>query len=314
MMLQKVKHFYRLQRSLLKSALWKWKSPRQREQVVEASYERRFGKKLDWDHLETFTEKMQWAKLYDVDQRKILCSDKYLVRDWVEKRIGAQYLIPLLGVYDRFSDIDFDRLPNQFVIKTNHGSGDVYVVRDKAAMTSKEKRRMRNTIAYGMKLNLSSRSGEAHYEKIKPKIIVEALIGSDDEALRDYKFLCFDGVPYFVWVDIDRYGNHKRNMYNMNWELQSWNQNIFPNTDEPLPPPPSFEEMVEVARRLSEGFSHVRVDLYNLDGKIYFGEMTFTGAAGLNPIVPESANLMLGNLWNLDTSVKRDWDKQEDSL
>lgn len=249
---------------------------------------------------------MQWAKLYDTDDRKVICADKYLVRDWVRERIGAQYLIPLLGVYDRYSDIEFKGLPNQFVIKSNHGAGDIYVVRNKAGMTQLEKFRMRSMIEYGLRFDLSSRFCEMHYGKINPKIIVEQFVDSGKEDIPDFKFLCFDGVPYFVWVDIGRSGDHRRNVYDMNWQLQDWIQH-YPNTDEPIPCPPHFDEMVQLARRLSEGFAHVRIDLYNVDGRIYFGEMTFTNGGGMKRITPEEADKMLGNLWKIDTSVRNSW-------
>lgn len=137
------------------------------------------------------------------------------------------------------------------------------------------------------------------YKDIKPKIIAEKFINDKNNHLNDYKFLCFDGKVYYCWVDMDRYSNHTRNVYDVNWQLQPWNQNTFENAEFDIQKPKNYEEMIIIAEKLSRGFSHVRVDLYNVDGKIYFGEMTFTSGNGFSLIYPEEYNLMLGSLWNL---------------
>lgn len=262
-------------------------------------YEVRQNKPLDWNHLKTYTEKMQWAKIYDTDPRKVLCADKYAVREWVKERIGEKYLIPLIGVYDSYTDVDFSKLPNQFVIKTNHGSGDVVCVRDKSKMTLAEKIDMRRKVAFSLETDYSCKHCEMHYSKIPPKVIVEQLIDNHGKDLPDYKFLCFDGEPQFVWIDVDRFTNHKRNVYNMKWELQEWNQRGYGNADYPIEKPEHFEEMVAIVKKLAAGFSHVRVDLYNVQGKIYFGEMTFTNGSGFEELVPAYADQMLGDMWKL---------------
>lgn len=263
-------------------------------------YESRQKKKLDWNNLKTYTEKMQWAKIYDEDPRKVICADKYAVRKWVADKIGEEYLIPLLGVWERYFDIDFKALPEQFVIKTNHGSGDAVVIKRKSKMKLTQKIEMRRKIVSAMKTDYGTKHCELHYSKIKPFIIAEQYIDSGKEELQDYKFLCFDGVAHFCWVDVDRFTNHKRNVYDMEWKKQEWNQREYGNYDEELPKPDNFEKMIEIAEILSQGFSHVRVDLYNVKGKIYFGEMTFTNGSGFESINPESADYMLGELWNLE--------------
>nr|WP_294660584.1 ATP-grasp fold amidoligase family protein [uncultured Blautia sp.] len=263
-------------------------------------YAIRQNKQLDWNNLQTYTEKMQWAKLYDKDPKKVVCADKYAVRKWVEDRIGEEYLIPLIGVYDSYADVDFSKLPNQFVIKTNHGSGDVVCVRDKRKMTLADKIDMRRKVAFSLDTDYSCKYCEMHYGKIPPKIIVEQLIDNHGKDLPDYKFLCFDGEPKYVWIDVDRFTNHKRNVYNMNWELQEWNQRGYGNTDYPIEKPENFDQMVEIVKKLAAGFSHVRVDLYSVQGKIYFGEMTFTNGSGFEELVPAYADKMLGDMWNLE--------------
>lgn len=267
-------------------------------------YEIRQGKKLDWNNLETYTEKMQWAKIYDNDPLKVICADKYAVRKWVADRIGEEYLIPLLGMWEKYSDIDFKSLPEQFVLKTNHGSGDAVVVKQKSNMKLEKKIEMRRKIVSAMQTDYGTKHCEFHYSKIKPVILVEQYIDSGQDKLCDYKFLCFDGVPYFCWVDVDRFTNHKRNIYDMEWKKQKWNQREYGTYDEELPKPDNFEKMERIATVLSQGFSHVRVDLYNVNGKIYFGEMTFTNGSGFERIHPESADYMLGQLWKIEMDNK----------
>lgn len=265
--------------------------------LVEKIYYIRIGHKLDWNNLTTYTEKMQWYKMYDYDIRKSILSDKLAVRKWIEEKIGKKYLIPLLGAWSNFDDINFDLLPNQFVLKTNNGSGTNLIVRNKMKLNKKLTRRLVNDwldtdFAYYNPF-------EFQYSKIKPMIIAEKFMGDGLRELPDYKFLCFDGNPTFCWVDMNRYSNHTRNVYDMNWNLQSWNQCLH-SYDEIIPKPKCFEEMKKIASLLSKGFSHVRVDLYVINDKVYFGEMTFTNGSGFEKIYPDSADVMLGELWKID--------------
>lgn len=260
-------------------------------------YKNVIGHNLDWDNLQTYTEKMQWAKLYDKNPLKAVLTDKYLVRDWVEKKIGGVYLIPLLGVWDRFDDIDFSNLPDKFVLKTNHGSGTNLIVKDKSKLNLKRAKRMFDdwmSIDYAFNSNF-----EMHYTDIKPKIIAERYIETSTNDLPDYKFLCFGGKPYYCWVDSDRFTNHTRNVYDLEWNLQSWSQ-CHPIKEALIEKPENFETMVKLAQKLSDGFSHVRVDFYNIEGSIYFGEMTFTNASGLERIYPDEWDEKLGELWHLE--------------
>lgn len=263
-------------------------------------YKRAIGRDLDWSNLNAYTEKMQWAKFNDSTPIKTTLSDKYLVREWVADKIGEQYLIPLLGAWDSFSDIQFDKLPNQFVLKTNHGSGSVIVVKDKNALNIAQAKQCFND---WMHIDYAYVTGfEFQYSNIKRKIIAENYLETDLGELQDYKFLCFDGVPHFCWVDLGRFGKHTRNVYDLNWNLQPWNQYTYGNSDRPIPKPKNFDKMVELATTLCQGFSHVRVDLYNVDGAIYFGEMTFTNGCGFDRIVPDEYDYVLGQLWNIKSS------------
>lgn len=269
---------------------------------IEFLYNKKIGRKLNWDNLCAYTEKMQWSKLYDATDIKTELSDKYLVRKWVEEKIGKDYLIPLLGVWNNYDEIDFEKLPNQFVLKTNHGSGTVIIVKDKYKINHKLSRQLFDD---WMNTDYSYLFGmEMQYTKIKRKIIAEQYLDTGDQDLQDYKFLCFDGRPYFCWVDLDRFKNHTRNVYDLNWNIQPWNQYTYGNSKNDIPKPKNFEKMVEIASLLCVGFSHVRVDLYNINGKIYFGEMTFTNGSGYERIVPDEYDFKLGKLWNIDLSKK----------
>lgn len=279
------------------------------EQLMEYDaklFEKRHGKMLDWNNLQTYTEKMQWEKLFNHDPRKVICSDKYLVREWVKDKIGSDYLIPLIGSWKNVDDIDFDTLPNQFVLKTNCSSGDVIIVRDKSKLTAKDIKGYKAKLNYYLNMKFGFNTCELHYNQIKPMIIAESLIFSERIDLPDYKFLCFDGVPYFCWVDTDRYTGHKRNVYDINWNPQNWHQTNYAISKEPIPRPANYDTMIEVVKKLAKDFSHVRVDLYNNNGRIYFGELTFTNSSGFERIEPESADLMLGEMWKIETGLKQE--------
>ena len=272
-------------------------------ELIENEYLKVLGHSLDWDNLQTYTEKMQWEKIYDKNPMKTVLADKYRVREWIENKIGNDYLIPLIGVWDSFDDIDFNSLPDQFVLKTNHGTGTNLIVKDKEKLNIKRTKRMFDD---WMKIDYAfTNSLQLHYRKIPRKIIAEKYLETDLGELQDYKFLCFDGKPYFCWVDLGRFSKHTRTVFNMKWELQPWTQATYGIASHEIPKPKNFDKMVEIATILSKGFSHVRVDLYNVDGKIYFGEMTFTNGSGLDPIVPEKYDKVLGDYWKLPIDQER---------
>ncbi len=264
--------------------------------IVSERYLEKIGHPLNWESLNTYTEKMQWEKLYDNNPLKTEYADKLLVRNWIAKTIGQKYLIPLLGYWDSFDDIDFGMLPNRFVLKTNHGSGTNIIVKDKSLL---DKKTAKMKFDDWMKIDFGYLSMELHYSNIKRRIIAEKYIESENGELEDYKFLCFDGVPYYCWVDMGRYSHHTRNVYDLNWNLQPWNQETYSHYDKPIPKPDNFEEMVSIAKILSKGFFHVRVDFYNVRGKTYFGEMTFSNGGAFDRIIPEEYDSMLGDLLHI---------------
>ena len=265
--------------------------------LIEKEYLKVFGNILDWNNLRTYTEKMQWEKIYDKNPIKTTLTDKYAVREWVEVKIVKDYLITLIGVWDSFDNIDFDLLPKQFVLKTNHGTGTNLIVKDKYKINMRRAKRMFDD---WMKTDYAfTNSLQLHYRDIKRKIIAEKYLETNLGELQDYKFLCFDGKPCFCWVDLGRYSKHTRTVFDMNWKLQPWTQASYGIANYDIPMPKNFDMMIDIANILSKGFSHVRVDLYNIDGKIYFGEMTFTNGSGLDPIIPKEYDKVLGDYWKL---------------
>lgn len=269
-------------------------------ETLKKWYKRYTGEQLNLDNPSNYTQKIQWLKLNDCTQIKADLSDKYKVRDWVEERIGKEYLVPLIsGGYNDANKIPFDKLPNRFVIKTNHGSGWNIIIKDKSKMNIKK---TVSTLNEWLKLNFAFKSGlELHYQLIKPCILIEEYIENDTKELEDYKFLCFNGRPHYCWVDVGRYGDHRRNIYDMDWKLQGWQQHTYRNTDNPIKKPNNFDKMVELVTILCREFEHVRVDFYNVNGKILFGEMTFSNGSGRELIYPETMNVELGNLINIES-------------
>ena len=272
-------------------------------------------KELNFDNLTTFSEKIQWLKLYDSTPIKTKLSDKYLVKEYVKEKIGEKYLIPLIGVYDKFDEINFKNLPNQFVIKCNHGSGYNIIVKNKTNLNISK---ARNKINKWMNRNYAFYTGlELHYRDIKRKIIIEKYMDDNTGDLTDYKINCFNGKPYFLWVDINRHSAHKRNIYDLNF-------NLLPYTIDPKYPhfssikrPKNLEKMIELATILSQNFSYARVDFYEVNNNIYFGEITFTSFNGRPIITPEyfekklSSLLILPKLaYNIDTGEYYKWRKK----
>lgn len=255
-------------------------------------------KELDWTKLCTYNEKMQWLKLYDQDERKTLYTDKYRVREYVAGQIGHRYLVPLLGVWDKFDDIDFNNLPSSFVLKCNHGSGWNQIVKNKMCMNMSETKKKFDLwmdTNYGYFYGL-----ELQYEHIERKIIAEKLLSIDGQTdIWDYKFFAFDGEVKFIQVDIDRSINHRRNLYTPDWRLLPYEISIPSAPEVVIPKPACLDEMIYVAEALAKGFIHVRVDLYLVNEKIYFGELTFSHGSGVEEIRPESFNEELGKLMNI---------------
>lgn len=266
--------------------------------------ERMQGKELNLSNPLTYTEKVQWSKLYDSTPIKTLLADKYLVRDWVAERIGSDYLIPLLGVWDKFDDINFDTLPNRFALKCNHGYAYNLIVKDKSELNLDD---ARQKITSWMNENFAFKALELHYDKIPHKIIAEEFIenkSSPDGDLYDYKFWCFNGKVKYIQFLSERYTNGlKMAFFDTNWQKQDFTYGV-PLYSKNVPRPDNLEEMIAVVEKLAAGFNHVRVDLYRMDdGKLYFGEMTFTPAAGAIKWQLAEMDKILGDMYILPEAI-----------
>lgn len=255
------------------------------ELYLRIFYEAYQGRKLDLKNPKTFNEKLQWLKLYDRNPLYTDLSDKYKVREFVKKKIGEEYLIPLLGKYSSAEEIDFTKLPNEFVLKCNHDSGSVVICKDKSNI---DENTIRKSLNKALKKQYFWKSREYNYRNIERCIIAEQLLKNDGESdVPDYKYFCFWGKPQFIQVDTGRFSNHIRNFYNTNWEYIDVEYGIRNDPSQIMKQPEQHQKMLELAAKLSDGFPHVRVDFYVVSGKVYFGEMTFHhggGAMKVNPI------------------------------
>ncbi|UQZ91347.1 glycosyl transferase (plasmid) [Deltaproteobacteria bacterium Smac51] len=273
-------------------------------QALESWYFLKTGRELNLDEPRTFNEKIQWLKLYDSTALKTRLADKYLAREWLADKAGPERLTPLLGVWNRFSEIDFQKLPKKFALKTNHGSG-WYMLSDgsgpvlKGLHGSFDLGRAEFMFNRWMGLNYGFYSGlELHYAGIRPKIIAEEYIG-DEAEIFDYKILCFGGRALYLWVERgkSRLGTHTRDVFDAGWNRQPAGIHFPTGADSP-PRPRQLEEMLALAEKLSAGFPFVRVDCFIVRDKIYIGEMTFTSDSGI-AAMPEDFNLKLGELITL---------------
>jgi len=267
------------------------------------------GYKLKRDNPRTFNEKLEFRKKYGNREFMALIADKYKVRDYVKEKIGDEYLIPLLGVYDRVSAKDLEKLPNQFVIKTNHASGSnhIEIVRDKSKVDLNSlAKKMNNSV----KEKFGKKSGQSFYNLINPKILIEELLLDGCEIPEDYKFQCFksEGEVY-VQVDKGRYFHHKRNIYDENYNFIDLKHNSRYSHFEGHSKPKNFDKMKEIVKKLSEDFDYVRVDLYSLDNNIYFGELTQTHGNGHEDLKPLVWDEKWGELWDLEYQNERLYEK-----
>lgn len=274
--------------------------PNQYEKQLKKIYHMKTGKKLNLNNPRSFNEKIQWLKLYDTTPLKTKLADKYLVRGWIEEKIGEKYLIPLIGRFDSLNDIDIDVLPEKFVLKANHGSGCNMIVKNKKELDWMEAKR---NFEKWMSINYAWMQGlELQYKDIKPMILIEEYIENNGNNLFDYKIYCFNGKAKYIQVMGDRdIKKHlaKEAFYNVDWKKQDFTQ-TYPQYENENIRPKNLEEMIKIAEILAEDFTYVRVDLYELDdGTIKFGEMTFTPTSGFDNWKPEKMNFILGEMMKL---------------
>ncbi|MCL2013913.1 MAG: glycosyltransferase [Oscillospiraceae bacterium] len=254
-------------------------------------YKKRTEQELDLSNPQTYNEKMQWLKLYDGDPLKSKLADKYEVREWVKDKIGERYLIGLLGVWENYDDMNFDALPESFVLKCTHGCAWNLIVKEKGTIDHTD---AKSKFDQWMNTNYAFFSLELHYNDIRPKIIAEEYLENADGGIYDYKIWCFDGKAEYIQFLSDRNTGLKMAFFDLEWNLLPFVYD-YPRNEEPVSKPDNLDEMLRLAQTLAQGFCHVRVDFYRLnDGTLKFGEMTFSSAAGAAKWNPREYDLLLG--------------------
>ncbi len=264
------------------------------KQMIQLQYRIKMGKKLDLDNPKTYTEKLQWYKLYYRDPLMSKCADKHLVREYLAERGYAGLSCQEYGVYDKPEDIPFDALPEKFVIKTTNGSGTNIICKDKRQF---DVQAAVAEIQDWLKRDCYGLGREWAYRDIAPKIIVEEFLEDSEnryDGINDYKFICFGGKVSHVVFDADRYVGHKRSIYDADWNYVDVGTDC-EQLGDVVPKPEGFEEMKRIAQDLSRDFPCVRVDLYWVNHRAYFGELTFYPWTGYIVFDPDSFDLELGS-------------------
>jgi hypothetical protein len=241
----------------------------------------------------TFNEKIQWYKLYYNDPVIAKCIDKITFKDFIKETVGDEYVVPSLGVYSSADEINFDELPDRFVIKANFGSSgkEIIIVTDKSKLDIASARK---TISSWVKPWW--RDSWGGYEFVRPRILIEEYIEQKDGQVYDYKFWCFNGEPKYVYVSINRFKNHAIDIFNTNWEKQDLTFSDIPNSGIQIEKPRNLPQMIELSRRISRQFPFVRVDFYELRNRIYIGELTFYPNGGFEVFIPPKWDKELGKM------------------
>ena len=261
---------------------------------LKIKYKMEMKKELNFEKVQTFNEKLQWLKINDRKDIYTTMVDKYEAKEYVSKNIGKEYIIPTIGIFNNFDEIDFEKLPEKFVMKCTHDSGGIILCRNKKEF---DKEKARKKINKQLKKNFYKNFREWPYKNVKPRIIVEDFIG---ENLTDYRIYCFNGKAKYVYMYINNSEttNEKPepencNIYDIEWNLQDFHQKSLP-TKENYKKPEQLERMKEISEKLSKDTKFLRVDFYLIDGKILFSEMTFFPGAGFSQFYPEEADYKLG--------------------
>ena len=269
------------------------------KKFIEYRFLSEMGYKLNLKSPQTFNEKLQWLKLYDRNPEYTKMVDKYEVREYIKEKIGEEYLIPLIGVYDKFDDIDFDKLSNQFVIKCNHDSGGLIICKDKNRLDIETARKKINR---SLKTNYYYSGREWPYKNVKPKILIEKYMEDSNKSdLIDYKLFCFNGIPKIVLVCSERFSssNMCETWFDMNWKLIDMTESGH-RVDSTISKPKQLKKMVELSKKLSKNIPFIRVDWYEIGDKLYFGELTFYPASGFEKFEPKEWNKKNGDMLSID--------------
>ncbi|RBP42239.1 ATP-grasp fold amidoligase family protein [Garciella nitratireducens] len=271
---------------------------------LKIKYRLIIGKKLNLKKAQTFNEKLQWLKLYDRNPLYTKLVDKYEVRKHIAETIGEEHLIPLLGIYDSFEEINFDDLPNQFVLKPNHTSGDIYICKDKSKINYVE---LKKKVDSWLKRNYYWIHREWPYKNIKPRIICEKyMVDESGMELKDYKFMCFNGEVKCLFVCLNRNSQEGLNVdfYDMGWNPMPFERH-YKRSGKLISKPKTFDKMVHFSKILSRNIPFVRVDFYEVNGHLYFGELTFYPGSGFEEFTPEKYDYILGSWLKLPSDKIR---------
>jgi len=268
---------------------------------VELQWKLRTGRDLDLDNPRTFNEKIQWLKVFDHRADYKILADKIEAKEFAQKVIGAEHIIPTLAVYDKVSDIDWDKLPDEFVLKCSHDSGGLVICRDKQVF---DKSRAAGILSRCLKKNFYLQSREWCYKGIRPRIICETLMSDSDqrESLVDYKFFCFGGVPEFMYISqgLENHNTARISFVDMSGGRMPFRRSDYASVGE-IVLPSAFDEMKQIAAKLARAVDNrfVRVDLYQIGGKVYFSEFTFYPNGGFIPFEPSEWDLKIGGMLQL---------------
>lgn len=261
------------------------------KEYISRQFECRMGYKLDLNNPQTFNEKLQWLKLYDRKPEYTQMVDKYEVKNYVADQIGDEYIIPTFGVYNFFDEIEFEKLPKQFVLKCTHDSGSTILVDNKETFDYENAKRK---LQYALGNNLYWIGREWTYKDVPPRIIVEKYMCSPDSII-DYKFMCFQGEPKVIFTCTGRCEKDglKVTFFDTDWNKLNFERH-YPSSCKEIKRPQNLKLMIQISKKLSEGFSFVRVDFYEIKGRVYFGELTFFPGNGMEEFEPVEWDYILG--------------------
>lgn len=285
-----IRYFYFVLKQLYLKIFYS--STKAKEKYIKKQFKKYLGYEIDFNkEPETFNQKIQFRKLYDNNPLYSICADKYRVREYVKEKIGEEYLIPLYLVTDKLTEEQWDKLPNSFVAKANHDSGTVKIIKDKNKV---DKKKIIKELNMSLKFDYGIISMEKYYSNIPRKIIVEKYL---KEEIVDYKFLCFNGKVEMLFLCLNRNSTGLNvDFYSKEWEKLPFERH-YKNSDKIINKPDNYEKMIEISEKLAEDFDFVRVDLYEVNNKIYFGELTFCPGSGMEEFTPEEWDYKIGSYW-----------------
>ena len=272
------------------------------DKYLKILYRSVFGEELDLESPKTFNEKLQWLKINDRKPIYTTMVDKYEVKKYIAERLGEEHVIPTLGVWNDFDEIDFELLPNQFVLKCTHDSGGLGIVRDKSDFDKDE---ARIKIRKSLNTNFYLYGREWPYKNVKPRVIAEAYMeDASGKSLRDYKFYCFGGVPKFLYISegLEDHTTARISFVTCDWQFAPYERSDYAPFEKLPPKPKNFDKMLEFASQLSQNIDFLRVDMYEINGKIYFSELTFSPCSGFMPFKNSEYDREIGEMLHLTIS------------